>query len=197
MTRPTLLLFIAINVAACQKAPTKIVLDPDNKYVITYSINKEDSTYQGVYTKVDSNGTLYEKGYYRNDTLSGIRELYYADGQVKVRERYKNGQIDDLYELFHPNGKIELQGYYVNGEMYGMWRKYLDDGSLFEEVMMQQNLENGPFTEYFKDGTIQTEGYYLHGDNEHGLLKLYNESGELYKTMLCDSGRCYTQWEKK
>ncbi|MEO5906328.1 MAG: hypothetical protein ABIQ11_06360, partial [Saprospiraceae bacterium] len=115
MTRPTLLISITISVAACQQAPTKIVLDPDNAYVTTYSINKEDSTFQGIYSKVDSTGILMEKGRYKNDTLTGIRELYYPDGQVKVRERYKNGQIDDLYEYFHPNGKIELQGYYVNG----------------------------------------------------------------------------------
>ena len=197
MIRPTILISIPFLLVACQKAPTKIVLDPDNSYVTTYSINKEDSTYHGTYTKVDSTGILMEKGNFKKDTLQGIRELYYPDGQVKVRERYRNGQIDDLYEYFYPNGKVELQGYYINGEMYGVWRKYLDDGSLFEEVLMQKNEEMGPFTEYFKDGTIQAEGHYLHGPNENGLLKLYNESGELYKTMLCDSGRCYTQWEKK
>ena len=35
------------------------------------------------------------------------------------------------------------------------------------------------------------------GPNEDGILKLYDESGTLYKTMLCDSGKCVTTWQKQ
>lgn len=191
------ILFPTTALISCdQKQPSIVEHDDATGFIITYAIEKKNSLYHGPYTKTDSTGILLEKGSYDNGKLTGVRELYFPDGKVKVRERYKNGQIDDLYEYFHPNGQPELKGYYINGEMYGVWKKYLDDGSLFEEVTMSKNEEMGPFTEYYKDGRLQAEGYYLHGPNEDGLLKLYNESGELYKTMLCDSGRCYTTWQK-
>lgn len=63
-----------------------------------------------------------------------------------------------------------------------------------EEVMFADNEENGPFTEYHKNGSLKAEGNYLNGDNEHGLLKLYNEEGELVRKMQCDSGICQTTW---
>jgi len=176
---------------------TKEVIDPDLGYKTNYTINSKDQSYDGPYTKVDSAGVLLEKGNYDSGKLEGIRELFFPDGKVKVRERYRKGQIADLYEYYFPNGQLQLQGQYIDGAMYGIWRKYNEDGKLLEEVMMVQNEELGPFTEYYPDGTLQTQGTYLHGPNEDGLLNLYDESGQLYKTMVCDSGICITTWEKK
>jgi antitoxin component YwqK of YwqJK toxin-antitoxin module len=187
----------AMTMLSCQKAPTKTVVDPDLGYRTTYTLMSRDTIYNGPFEKVDSSGVLLERGIYDNGELTGIRELYYPDGKVKVRERYKEGQITDLYEYFHPNGSIQLKGYYINGEMYGMWNQYYDDGALQDEVSMIKNEEQGPFKEYYKDGKIQAEGNYLHGPNEDGELKLYDESGTLYKTMWCDLGKCRTTWEKK
>ncbi len=62
---------------------------------------------------------------------------------------------------------------------------------------MVNSEEMGPFTEYYANGKIQAEGTYLHGPNEDGQLKLFDESGELYKIMLCDSGKCITTWQKE
>jgi antitoxin component YwqK of YwqJK toxin-antitoxin module len=189
--------FLAVCFVSCQGVKTKVEVDPDTGFKTTFSIDPKDQTYDGPYSKVDSAGVLLEKGNYTKGQLEGIRELYFPDGKVKVRERYSKGQISDLYEYFFPNGKLELQGEYINGAMYGIWRKYNEDGKLLEEVMMVENEEMGPFTEYYPDGTIQTKGTYLHGPNEDGILNLYDESGQLHKTMLCDSGTCVTTWEKK
>ena len=162
-----------------------------------FSITKEDSLYHGPYVKTDSAGVLLERGIYSEGQLHGIREILFPDGTVKVRERYMNGQITDLYEFFFPNGQHELKGYYIEGAMYGPWKKYNDKGQLLEIVTMINNEEMGPFEEYNPDGSLAAQGTYLHGPNEDGLLKLFDESGELYKTMLCDSGRCVTSWEKE
>ncbi len=188
------LLFLLI---ACGSPPTKEVIDPDVGYRTRYSIDPKTNLYQGPYTRWDSTGVMLERGWMDQGHLSGFRELFYPDGQVKVRERYSHGQMNDLYEYFHPNGQVELKGYYIRGEMYGLWKKYDPEGHLLEEVTMMRNEEYGPFKEYHPNGNIQAEGAYLHGPNEDGTLKLYDETGTLYKTMLCNAGRCYTTWEKK
>jgi antitoxin component YwqK of YwqJK toxin-antitoxin module len=185
---------LPLLLVSCQGTTTKVEIDPDVGYKTEFTIDRKTGKHHGPYIKRDTSGILLEKGNLKNGIPHGIRELYYPDGQVKVRERYVDGRLDDLYEYFHPNGVAELKGYYIDGEMYGLWRKYTKEGQLVEEVLMIHNEENGPFTEYFPNGKIQAEGAYLHGPNEDGTLKLYDESGELYKTMLCKEGRCYTKW---
>lgn len=189
-------IFILVLFSSCQQHIRKVEIDPDTDYRTAYTTDKETKLHDGPYVRKDSSGALLEKGTLKQGVQVGIREIYFPDGKVKIRERYVNGRLDDLYEYFHPNGALQLKGYYIRGEMYGLWRKYTPEGKLIEEVLMMANEENGPFKEYYPDGTIQAEGAYLHGPNESGTLKLYNESGELYKTMQCYGGRCFTTWLK-
>ena len=81
--------------------------------------------------------------------------------------------------------------------MQGIWKKYYESGKLMESVTMRDNEENGPFVEYWENGNLKAEGAYLDGDNEDGELKLYDEHGELEKTMQCERGMCYTTWKKE
>ncbi len=192
-----ILLISSAFLAGCDDQLTKVEIDPDTGFETIYAIRKEDNIYHGPFTKSDSTGVLLERGAYVGGKLHGIREILYADGQVKVRERYDEDVITDLYEYYFPNGNHELKGYYISGAMYGPWQKFNEEGKLIEVVTMVNNEELGPFTEYHDNGQIQAQGAYLHGPNENGTLNLFDESGELYKTMLCDSGRCITAWEKK
>jgi len=191
------ILFLLLALTACSGPVTKQEIDPDLGYITTYTVDQKTGERQGEYTITDSTGVLMERGFLDQGMPHGIRELLYPDGKVKIRERYEHGQLDDLYEYFFPNGNIELKGYYVNGAMYGQWRKYTSSGELLEEVTMANNEEMGPFTEYHPNGKIQAEGTYLHGPYEEGTLKLYDESGQLQKEMLCKAGRCFTVWSKE
>ena len=192
-----LLFLLLLSLSACAKGKQVTEKDPDLGYISTFTVDPETGKNNGPYTKTDSLGILMEKGNMVQGQLHGTRELYYPDGKVKIRERYKDGEFDDLYEYFFPNGMVELKGYYVDGAMYGRWLKYTSDGKLLEEVTMIDNEEMGPFREYHPNGKIQAEGTYLHGPNEDGVLKLYDETGQLQKEMLCYNGRCYTQWQKE
>ena len=194
--RLTLFILLA-TVFSCGESPsTTEELDPNTGFKTVYTVKPEDKVYHGPYTKTDSSGVLLEKGNYADGVLHGVREIFFPNGKVKVRERYVNGEIADLYEYYFDNGQLELKGSYIDGAMYGPWNKYDRDGNLLEVVTIVNNEEHGPFTEFHPNGKVKAEGTYLHGDNEDGILKLFDESGELYKTMLCDSGICVTTWEK-
>ena len=193
---PGIILLLA-SCMACSRTEQLEEKDPDLGTISTFTIDKKTGLKDGPYTKMDTAGVLMEKGFMKAGIQEGFRELYYPDGQVKIRERYKAGTLDDLYEYFHPNGQIELEGYYIHGAMYGQWRKYLSTGQLVEEVTMINNEEMGPFREYHPNGRLQAEGAYLNGPNEHGRLRLYDEQGQLQKEMDCRKGRCYTLWEKE
>lgn len=181
----------------CSNQKSVVETDPDLGYTTSYTIDSRTGKHHGPYVKADSTGQMLEKGNFHQGQPDGVRELYYPDGKVKIRERYKMGRIDDLYEYFFPAGTLELKGYYIDGAMYGIWKKFSVEGHLLEEVTMVDNEEMGPFRDYHPNGRLQAEGTYLHGPNEDGTLKLYDDSGQLQKEMFCDSGRCYTTWQKK
>lgn len=193
----SLFLLFPISFLACSGVVTEQEVDPDLGYITTYTVEKKTGIHNGLYTVTDSTGVVMERGILDHGVQNGFRELLFPDGSIKIRERYKEGQLDDLYELFYPNGKIQLMGYYVKGAMYGQWRKYTENGELMERVTMANNEEMGPFTEYHPNGNLQAEGTYLHGPYEEGILKLYDESGQLQKEMFCKAGRCYTVWVKE
>jgi antitoxin component YwqK of YwqJK toxin-antitoxin module len=69
-----------------------------------------------------------------------------------------------------------------------------------EKVMLKDNVENGPFSEYYENGTLKTEGTYTPNEDGDGLedgeLKEYDENGQLIRIADCKLGMCLTRWKK-
>ena len=166
-------------------------------YTERYQRNKADFAKQGLYQKLDDQGRLMEEASYENDTLSGIRVLYFENGDTQIVETYREGIFDGPYRSYYESGQLNLTGHYQTNEMTGDWDRYYKNGQLMERVRFEKNAENGPFIEYYENGNLKAEGTYLNGDNEHGLLKLYDEQGELKRKMNCESGICRTTWKRE
>ena len=66
-------------------------------------------------------------------------------------------------------------------------------GGLFSQSF-KDNLENGPFAEYYENGNIHWEGNYLGGDFEQDTLKEFDKEGELIRILFCNKGVCQTIW---
>ncbi|MDH3648762.1 MAG: hypothetical protein OEQ53_03720 [Saprospiraceae bacterium] len=161
-----------------------------------YQVERESGQRHGWYKRYQQN-TLREECNYQYDQLDGQRVLYDGTGSKVVVEHYVNGIYEGAYQSYYPTGELKLEGLYVRGSMEGEWNKYYFSGQLMEIVEMHDNEENGAFVEYYENGSIKAEGSYLEGDNEHGELKLYDESGELERTMQCDRGICHTTWKRE
>lgn len=162
-----------------------------------FTIDENTQHKEGNYTEYDENGKLLEEATFKNDALDGIRKLYYTDGNVQYIETYQQGQYHGEYQAFHENGEVQLKGTYQENEMEGEWVAYYSNGQVKERVTFKENNENGPFIEYYESGNLKAEGSYLDGDNEDGLLQLYNEQGELERKMECIKGRCTTIWKQE
>jgi len=164
---------------------------------ITATYETKDGLRHGSYTEFHGDGTVFEKSIYKEDQLHGQRYLYRETGELQTMETYENGSLEGLFEEYHLNGKVALTGLYVNNTMDGVWKKYTENGILVEEVTFKNNNENGPFVEYHLNGQLAAEGTYINGDNEHGLLKIYDDKGTMIKVMECDRGVCQTTWTKE
>lgn len=161
-----------------------------------YSRRVEDYAKEGSYSLISPEGNVLITAEYRNDTLHGTRVLYYENGDTQIVEQYEHGLFAGPYRAYYEGGRLELVGTYVANTMEGWWKRYYPSGQLMEEVSFQDNEENGPFSEYHENGNLKAKGYYKDGDNEHGMLELYDEQGELTRRMNCERGVCRTIWEK-
>lgn len=179
---------------ACERTEKLQYVESTDEFGVTskYYQQPESGAREGWLNKFDKENRLVESAYYQHDTLHGNRILFYDDGDTMTLETYQFGRFDGPFRAWHENGKLEIKGQYRNNAMEGQWRAYYDNGQLKETVTFANNAENGPFVEYFPNGQLKAEGTYRDGDNEHGLLKVYDETGALLRTMMCQMGVCRT-----
>ena len=159
-----------------------------------YQVHRKTGLKDGDFRKFQLDGTLIEHARYRDGKLHGERIIYYPSGSQEIVEQYVDGVLDGTFRSYYDGDLLEMEGPYVAGVMVGEWRRYYKNGQLMEVVTFADNEENGPFVEYHENGNLKAEGQYYNGDNEHGLLKLYDEQGVLARRMECDSGICHTIW---
>jgi antitoxin component YwqK of YwqJK toxin-antitoxin module len=196
MTRFAIILFF-LALVACNSNVEKVENVDDYGYKEVYQRDKEHFGKEGLYERFNEKGIKVEEALYKNDTLDGYRILYYENGDTQVVETYLEGRFEGPFKAYYESGQLEMEGQYVFNEMDGSWKRYYKNGQLMEDVTFRENAENGPFIEYHENGALKAEGTYINGDGEHGLLKLYDENGELVRTMNCDYGVCRTMWSKE
>ncbi len=198
MSRNTLPLVLALlSLAACRTKVEKVEAVDAYGYTERYTRDPEDYARQGRYQKLDSAGQLVEEANFVDDTLHGLRALYFENGDTQIVEHYQMGIFDGPYRVYYPEGSLQLEGQYSQNEMKGDWLKYYPNGQLMERVRFEGNLENGPFVEYHENGNLKAEGTYRNGDKEHGELRLYDENGTLERKMDCENGICRTTWKRE
>ncbi|MBK8502678.1 MAG: toxin-antitoxin system YwqK family antitoxin [Saprospiraceae bacterium] len=194
--KPVFLYFFLLLFIACSPHQMVQVKDDQGSIVEEYDIIRKTGKKHGEYRKF-SNDRLIETAHYKNDTLDGKRTIFDREGNKEIEEIYVMGVYEGPYLTFYSSGQVKLDGSYQDGTMEGIWKKYYEAGKLMESVTMHDNQENGPFVEYWENGNLKAEGAYLDGDNEDGELRLYDELGELEKTMNCERGICHTTWKKE
>jgi antitoxin component YwqK of YwqJK toxin-antitoxin module len=194
-------LFIALvllTFASCKEKLETVENKDENGHLIeVYTRRVSDYAKEGLYIRYDSEGKKIEQSHYQNDTLQGERLLYYSNEKPQYLETYVKGQHEGPYKAYYETGELELEGQYKDGVMTGKWRGFYKNSQLKEVVTFENNNENGPFIEYYPNGNLKAEGTYKEGDQENGLLKLYDEQGQLERKMECNMGRCHTIWSRE
>ncbi len=162
-----------------------------------YQRRKKDFAKEGLYQRFHEKGYLIEEAHYRHDTLDGERKFFYASGQVESVEHFRKGVFHGKYQRYYESGQLQLEQAFVDGVLQGISTAWYPNGKIKEKVTLRDNEENGPFTEWYENGQLKAEGAYLDGENEHGLLKLYDTLGQLERTLECQMGACRTTWVRK
>ncbi len=160
-----------------------------------------DSLKNGYYRKYSDQGFIIESSNYSKGKLEGERVIYnFYNGIKEISEIYKNDVLEGRYIMFHPNGEMNMLGIYKNNVLSGTVSFFDSSGELSEEVQFVDNFQIFPFQEFHENGNLKWEGSYKHSifldrRAEFGLLKEYNEGGELIRKKMCDEKAiCTTIW---
>lgn len=179
---------------SCQSNVERVEAEDSYGYVEKYERKKSDFARHGKYEKFTAGGSKVEEAHFTNDTLDGLRILYYESGDTEIVETYRMGIFEGPYRSYYDNGQLNTEGQYEANAMYGEWKSYYPGGELKEVVTFAENAENGPFVEYYQNGKKKAEGTYRNGE-ENGLLKKFSLAGEHIRSMNCEDGICRTIWK--
>ena len=109
----------------------------------------------------------------------------------EIRPYDAQGFMNGKFKAFFPNGALFKEGNYLNNELTGEFRTYYPNGKPKESVEMEHDIENGAFVEYHENGQRAVDGTYRDG-REHGLLRKYDSTGNVFQEMQCVDGACQT-----
>jgi hypothetical protein len=87
----------------------------------------------------------------------------------------------NLYQTFYNNGQIKERINFIYDESYGFIKKYVElwfeNGKKWKVESYNHEYKNGPFSEWYKDGTLKYECYYIN-DNKSGYERFFYYNGQ-------------------
>lgn len=110
----------------------------------------------------------YQKAY----ELGGV---YYETGTKKPFTGILYGKYD--------NGKLMTMQEYVNGIGNGKWIDFDPYERKICEGTYKNNRVEGPVKFFYENGSLKSEGQYLHWKKPIGLWKYYDKKGNIVHTM--------------
>lgn len=132
---------------------------------------------------------LYSVCNYVHGEKDGVRTKYNSDGGIYETAEYKEGYKDGVWKKYHPNGSLERIMYYAKAESYGLIRTYHPNGQLRDldysakRAVMGHHVYGLDDYEGDEQDTIESiirhvaeNGVYMtHSWHDNGQLRLYSD----------------------
>ncbi len=164
-------------------------------------INRTDKNgkKQGRWKYFWDNGLVKLDGTYKDDLRNGYFKEYDEEGLLLTVKKFENDQeVKEAPELtslsiktdYYPSGKVKTVASYNGDVPEGVRREYSEDGKITgsyifksgaivgEGIIDEEGVRNGPWKEYYADGTLRAVGNYDKG-LRIGDWKFYHENGNV------------------
>lgn len=139
---------------------------------------KNDSVLLKFFTQ---KGKLVSEGNVIAKKREGKWKFYHKNNEnLMMVETYRNDSLDGLKSIYFPNGKIAEKQNYQNGIKDGKNVMYSENGTLLQEYIYKNGKLDGPSKVYDGKGILSSEGAYKNG-LRHGVWKFY-KNGKVDKT---------------
>lgn len=131
---------------------------------------KNDSVLLKFFTQ---KGKLVSEGNVIDKKREGKWKFYHKDNEnIMMVETYHNDSLNGLKSIYFPNGKIAEKQTYQNGIKDGKNLVYAENGTLIQEYIYKSGQLNGPSKVYDAKGNLSSEGNYKDGLRD-GIWKFY------------------------
>ena len=100
----------------------------------------------------------------------------HPDGTMRQRGTYRNGRMDGPWREWRADGALRVAADYALGQLHGAYRETTDSGQrLVGEYL--NGVRHGTWTTFERDGEVMTRGRYRKG-KRHGSWIHWDESGK-------------------
>ncbi len=89
------------------------------------------------------------------------------------------GDYTGTWNVWGQDGRAEFEWQYVRGQPHGRLRWFFDDGSLQGECWAEAGEDHGPWTVWYRGGTVMREQGEKHHRQKHGHWRYYYADGTL------------------
>ncbi len=130
-----------------------------------YNNLKKDS----IWVNWDNIGRLSSRESYQNDSLHGMKVIYYLPPTGDKSQRpmsvynYKNGQRHGEFKEYFDSGKLKISGAYENNKKVGVWDSYHVDGGKMAMERYKKGQRHGWCIAYNKKGKEEGRNYFYYG----------------------------------
>lgn len=136
----------------------------------------ENGNYKGYHSNL---GLLQSEGLIENHMYQGKWKFYYKDGKtIKQTVEYVNDTLNGMREDFWENGNLKSTVNIINGKHNGESFHYYENGNLEEKNNLKDGILHGSMVKYFKNNNVESERKYWNGELIDS-CKSYYKNGQL------------------
>ncbi len=147
-------------------------------------INYNDDGSVGYAKLFWDNGKLMAKGKYLNQNIKdSVWEYYGTDGVLMMKETYEKGVLHGPSFSYFKNGKVSRKSPYLQGKLHGIYKEYWEENGLTKlEIYYENGRRKGPINVYYDDEKPYLKGYY-ENDLPEGKWIVYFRDGTIEKEL--------------
>ncbi len=141
----------------------------------------------GYYRQYHSNlGYIKSEGPIKNRMFQGKWKFYRKDGEtIKQIVEYANDTLHGIREDYWENGNLKSKTYNKKGKLNGESLHYFETGELKETNFLLNNEFHGKLKRYYKNGNIDFERNYWKGKRKD-TCKTFFENGNIERLQIYD-----------
>jgi antitoxin component YwqK of YwqJK toxin-antitoxin module/Tfp pilus assembly protein PilF len=132
-----------------------------------------------------------------NNVNHGIVETYFPNGKLKSQKAFIYGLENGIAKRWDYKGNLAVEVPYVMGKRHGLVKGYID-GKLSYTDSYEDDLSQGPYTEYYNNGKLQRITMYV-DDQKHGNADYFaRDSSFMYRLIYFENVlKAYTYKDAK
>jgi antitoxin component YwqK of YwqJK toxin-antitoxin module len=172
----------------------------ETNYVIA---GRKDEMMDGMTREWYEDGALMSEGAYTSGLRDGLWKEYYPGGQLMSEAIFDRSKASGAVTVYHPNGNKRSTGFYeVAGrrkKRTGHWTEWYVDGTMQSEGEYVSNKRQGRWREWHENGKIKEDAFFEDGVYQ-GAYKSFHPNGELmvegtYRGERNHQGLAYGEWK--